>query len=61
MAVAPRVVAALAQKVVVAVELKVAAVDALAMVFLAETGPAQPATRQAMVVAMRLQETRAVE
>lgn len=54
-------VAALAPKEAVAVELKVAAVGARALVFLAETGPAQTATRRVAVVAMRLPETRAVE
>jgi len=61
MAVAPRVVAALAPKLVVAVELKVAAVGARALVFLAETGPAQPANRLVTVVVTRLPETLAAE
>ena len=53
MAVAPRVVAAVA--------LKVVAVGARALVFLVETGLAQPAGRQVAVVAMLLPETRAVD
>lgn len=59
MAVAPRVAAALAPKVVV--ELKVAAVAARALVFLAATGPAQPANRLETVVVMRLPETQAAK
>lgn len=61
MVVGPRVVAAVEPKVVAVVELKVAAVGARELVFPAETGPAQPATRQAVVVAMRLPETRVAE